>query len=84
MEKLKQAVRIILFKNRTEHSEPLSKSLGLLTFDDIYKLECANFMFEVDKSYIDSCIRDFFHLTTEKHGIRTQQVSSENFSQPSM
>ena len=33
--KLKQAVRIILFKNRAEHNEPLFKSLGLLTFDDI-------------------------------------------------
>ena len=83
-EKLKHAVKIILFKKRTEHSEPLFKSLGLLSFDDIYKLECSKFMFEVAKGNIDSCIRDFFHLTTDKHSLRTRQAFNGNFSQPSI
>ena len=80
--KLKQAVRMILFKKRAEHNEPLFKSLGLLTFDDIYKHECAKFMFEVAKGNVGSCISDLFHLTSESHGMRTRQATNGNFSQP--
>ena len=73
-------MRIILFENRREHSKPLFTSLGLLTFDDIYKVECTKLMFEVAKGNVD-CIRDFLHLTVESHGIRTRQASSGYFSQ---
>ena len=42
--KIKKAVRIISFKERDEHTDPLFKELGIMPLDKSIELKYAKFM----------------------------------------
>ena len=79
---LKKAARIILFKQRNEHSKPLFKLLNSLNLSDTYRLECAKFMYDISKENCDEFFCNQFQLTSNKHHMQTRQATAGKFSIP--
>ena len=80
--KLKQAVRLMTFSERSHHSKPLFKKLNLLDFESCYKLECAKFMYLVAKCDMVDSIKKLFKPIKSIHALNTRQASAGNFAQP--
>ena len=78
----KSAVRLITFQSRTTHSQPLFTELKLLCVNDCYKMECANFMRDINNNNLDDNFCSLFQLTRNRHDILTRQASSGFFVQP--
>ena len=58
--KLNNDLRLITFKNKAEHSKPIFKCLNTLNFEDCYKLKCAKFMYDINKSKAETSFSKLF------------------------
>ena len=58
----KKAVRLMLFKERKEHSLPIFNELNILTFQNNLKLILSNFLQQVKNNLVPSCIQNLFTL----------------------
>lgn len=78
--KLKKAVRLITFKCKTEHSKPIFKCLNTLNFEDCYKLECAKFMYHINKSKLETNFSKLFTKANNIHNYNTRNATSGKFA----
>ena len=58
----KKAVRLMLFRERKEHSLPIFNELNILTFQNNFKLILSNFLQQVKNNLVPSCIQNLFTL----------------------
>ena len=58
--KIKKAVRIISFKDRNEHTDPLFKELGIMPLDKSIELKYAKFMWRLHNGYLPESLSDNF------------------------
>ena len=81
---MKHAVSLISFEPMKSHAQPLFKKLKLLCLDDCYRLECAQFMYDINNNTLEKQFCDLFLLTNCKHNIKTRQATLGLFSQPAL
>ena len=58
--KIKKAVRIISFKDRDEHTDPLFKELGIMPLDKSIELKYAKFMWRLHNGYLPESLSNNF------------------------
>ena len=81
--KLKKAVRLITFKNKSKHSKPLFECLNILNLEDHYKLECAKFIFNMNKGIAEIPFSKLFKKAKDTHNYKTRYATSGKFSKSS-
>ena len=59
-QRVKKAVRIMNFADNRTYSKALFSKLGLLNFEDLYELEVAKLMYDVNNNNITSTICNLF------------------------
>ena len=79
-----KAVRIIDSANYTAHSEPIFKRLKIFTFNNLYMLETAKMIFQINNNTSNNFLQDDLMKTKNLHKYNTRQSSSEGFSLPSI
>ena len=79
---LRKAVRLIDFANYTAHSEPIFKRLKIFNFDNLYRLERAKMMLQINNEKLS--LEPEFVKTKNRHRYNARQCSSEGFSLPSI
>ena len=60
----KKAIRLITFKNKTEHTTPLFKELGILPMDHLIKHKQATFMWKLTNNLIPTPVKYLFKPST--------------------
>ena len=58
--KVKQSVRLISFKNKYEHTNPLFLTLKILPFNDMIKYKQGSFLWKISNGYICSPLSEIF------------------------
>ena len=76
---MRKSVRVIQFKSYQAHSEPLFKKLGVLNFDNLFKLEAAKFMFDIHHENKNSFFNNEFIETNKLQKYNTMQSSQKIF-----
>ena len=61
---LKKCVRIIEFKQRNEHSNPLFNELKLFDYDNNFKLRLAQFLFKAKNGLVPQAIQRLFQFSS--------------------
>ncbi len=79
---LKKAVRIMNFADYRAKSKPLFSKLGLFNFDDLFKLEVAKFMYDINNNSITPVLCDLFQKTNARHNYKTRQATNKQFCLP--
>ena len=79
---LKKVIRIMTFADYKAKSNPLFSKLGLLNFENLYKLEAAKFMYDISNNNLTSTICDLFQKTKARHSYKTRQATKNKFSFP--
>ena len=67
------------FASKIDNSTPIFKKLGILNFDDSYKLEVSKFMFNFEHGKIPTTFRHLFKQTSEVHNYNTRQASMNKY-----
>ena len=77
---LRKAIRVADFAADTAHSDPIFKRPRLLSFDKVYKLETAKFMFQlnIETNYIT--LGHEFLKAKDLHRYNTRHSSNLGFS----
>ena len=81
---LRKAVRVIDFASYTAHKEPIFKRFKLLNLENLYKLETAKFMFQINQENHSNFLQKEFIKTSKLHCYNTRQSSDLGFSLPSI
>ena len=77
--KVKKAVRIISFKDRYEHTEPLFKDLQILPLDKSIEIKYGKFMWRLHNNYLpDSIIKNFRRNTRTNFSRSLSRLESLN------
>ena len=80
----KRAMRIILFSDFRDHSNPLFIRLKILKFPDIIKFQTAIFIHDFHHGNLPCSFDSFFHLVSSRHNYNTRLASCKsNYSLPS-
>ena len=74
----KQIARVMTFSQPVSHSEPLLKSLTVLTFNDIIHSEILSFVYQWFHKLVPSCFLDFLKPISSIHEYPTCQSLNEN------
>ena len=69
----KRAVRLIKSVPKRTESEPLFRSLELLTVSKLYTFKIGLFTFKFNSDKVASCVNDVFKRTSEIHNRSTRQ-----------
>ena len=69
--KVKKAVRIISFKDRYEHTEPLFKDLQILPLDKSIEIKYGKFMWRLHNNYLPNSIIKNFRSNTRTNFSRS-------------
>ena len=81
---LRKAARVIDSANYTAHSEPVFKGLKILNFDNLFMLEKAKMIFQIDHDTSKFFLENEFVKTKHMHKYSKRQSSSEGFPLPSI
>ena len=81
---LRKAVRVIDFASYTAHTELIFKRFKILNFENLYKLETAKFMFQINQENRSNFLQKEFIKTRKLHCHNTRQSSDLGFSLPSI
>ena len=79
---LRKEVRVIDFACYTAHSEPIFKRYNILNLGNLYKLETAKFMFQINQENHSTFLQNEFIKTSKLHHYNTRQSSNLGFSLP--
>ena len=79
---LRKAVRVIDFACYTEHAEPIFKRYNILNLDNLYKLETAKLMFQINQENYSTFLQNEFIQTSKLHHYNTRQSSNLSFPPP--
>jgi len=66
------------FSGPKSHSEPLFKSLNLLTRNDVTELQILYFVYQWSHRLLPSCFNDYFKFTSSVHSYLTRQSCNKN------
>ena len=77
---MRKAVRLMAFRDRDAHSEPLFQQFNILNFDDSYRLEVAKFMHDISQNKLQQSFQSMFSLVKERHSRVTRQTTDNKFS----
>ena len=61
---IKKAVRIICFKDRDDHTDPLFKEQGIMPLDKSIELKYAKFMWRLHNGYLPESLSKNFHYNS--------------------
>ena len=78
----KRAIRLITFSKFDEHTSPLFKITGILTFFDLVTLHISLFMFKFHKILLPTVFDTYFRPISTIHNYRTRPSSKDAFSLP--
>ena len=70
----KQAVRLISGNKYNSHTQPIFKNMGLLNFQDIFKLNVLKFYFKLKNETLPHYLQNMFTAQHE-HNTRTREMS---------
>ena len=59
---MRKAVRLMAFRDRDAHSEPLFQQFNILNFDDSYRLEVAKFVHDISHNKLQQSFQSMFSL----------------------
>ena len=69
----KRIIRTMASARKYEHTEPIFSRFKLLTFQQIYKYNCAMFMFKRFHLLLPVCFNEMFRLNIDVHTHHTRQ-----------
>jgi len=69
----KKAIRTIMNASYNAHTKPLFKNLGILTFNDMFKLQIDKFMYESSHNTLPTNFVDIFEYNYNIHNHNTRQ-----------
>ena len=71
----KKVIRIICFKNRLHHTEPLMRKLDILTVTNIYNYLTGQFIHRYNHNLQPDLFDDYYIRTDALHSYDTRQLS---------
>ena len=74
----KKKIRIIPFSEPKSHSEPLFKSLNLLTLNDVTESQILSFVYQWSCRLLPPCFSEYFKFTSSVHSYSTRQSCNRN------
>ena len=80
--RLNNIIRAITFSKSFSSMTALYKNLNILKLEDIYKLELAKFMYQINYKKVPTIFVDLFTSTTKLHHYETRRTRSSNFFLP--
>ena len=80
--RLNNIIRAITFSKSFSSMTALYKNLNILKLEDIYKLELAKFMYQINYKKVPKIFVDLFTSTTKLHHYETRRTRSSNFFLP--
>ena len=84
--KQNRCIRSMFFANGREHVTPYYNLLGILKFENIYRLKVSLFAykFKNDKSNTPAVLLDILTPASDIHSYNTRYASNQNFFKPSV